>query len=58
MEQMAALVVDLTECSHQKEINLMEFSSNFIFHMKKRLLRTGCGSALQTNTEVPHLVLL
>lgn len=29
MEQVAALVLELTKCSHQKEINLVEFSSVF-----------------------------
>lgn len=29
MEQMAVLVLELTKCSHQKEINLVEFSSIF-----------------------------
>lgn len=29
MEQMGVLVLELTKCSHQKEINLVEFSSIF-----------------------------
>lgn len=29
MEQVAALVLELTKCSHQKEINFVEFSSIF-----------------------------
>lgn len=29
MEQVAVLVLDITKCSHQKEVNLVEFSSIF-----------------------------